>query len=99
MLRIIVFNIIIIIKKKNPEDTQFADEYYSELFVYKIAAKEILENYNNLPNTKEILSKLDKLQEKKNILMQEYSSIKSNMTKLYKIKRNYKTYIGINIER
>lgn len=31
--------------------------------------------------------------------MQEYSSIKSNMTKLYKIKRNYKTYIGINIER
>ena len=85
--------------KKNPEDTQFADEYYSELFVYKIAAKEILENYNNLPNTKEILSKLDKLQEKKNILMQEYSSIKSNMTKLYKIKRNYKTYIGINIER
>ena len=85
--------------KKNPEDKQFAEEYYSELSVYKIAAKEILENYKKLPNTKEILSKLDELQEKKNTLMQEYSSIKSNMTKLYKIKRNYKTYIGINIER
>ena len=85
--------------KKNPEDKQFAEEYYSELSVYKIAAKEILENYKNLPNTKEILSSLDKLQEKKNTLMQKYSSIKSNMTKLYKIKRNYKTYIGINIER
>ena len=62
--------------KKNPEDKQFAEEYYSELSVYKIAAKDILENYNKLPNTKEILSKLDELQEKKNTLMQEYS--KSN---------------------
>lgn len=85
--------------KKNPEDKQFTEEYYSELSVYKTAAKEILENHKKMPNTKEILSKLDKLQEKKNTLMQEYSSIKSNMTKLYKIKRNYKTYIGINIER
>lgn len=33
--------------KKNPEDNQFADEYYSEISVYKIAAKEILENYEN----------------------------------------------------
>ncbi|OXZ26352.1 hypothetical protein B9N49_09615 [Finegoldia magna] len=48
--------------KKNPEDTQFADEYHSELSVYKIAAKEILENYKKLPNTKEILTKLDELQ-------------------------------------
>ena len=51
--------------KKNPEDKQFAEEYYSELSVYKIAAKEILENYKKLPNTKYILSKLDELQEKK----------------------------------
>ena len=85
--------------KKNPDDKQFAEEYYSELSVYKIAAQNILKNYKKLPNTKEILAKLDELQEKKNTLMQEYSSIKSNMTKLYKIKRNYKTYIGINIER
>lgn len=59
--------------KKNPKDTQFADEYYSELSIYKIAAKEILENYKKLPNTKEILSTFDKLQEKKNTLIQEYS--------------------------
>ena len=51
--------------KKNPEDKQFAEEYYSELSVYKIAAKEILESYKKLPNTKEILTKLDNLQEKK----------------------------------
>ena len=51
--------------KRNPEDEQFAEEYYSELSIYKIATKEILENYKKLPKTKEILSKLDKLQEKR----------------------------------
>ena len=60
-------------QKKNSDDKQFSEEYYSELSVYKIAAKEILENYKKLPNIKEILTKLDKLQEKKNTLMEEYS--------------------------
>ena len=51
--------------KKSADDKQFSEEYYSELSVYKIAAKEILENYKKLPNTKQILIKLDKLQEKR----------------------------------
>ena len=59
--------------KKNLEDKQFAEEYYSELSVYKIAAKEILENYKKLPKTKEILSNLDKLQEKKNNFLTLFS--------------------------
>lgn len=48
--------------KKNPEDKQFAEEYYSELSVYKIVVKEILENYKKLTNIKEMLLNLDKLQ-------------------------------------
>ena len=59
--------------KKNLEDKQFAEEYYSELPVYKIAAKEILENYKKLPKTKEILSNFDKLQEKKNNFLTLFS--------------------------
>ena len=85
--------------KKNPEDKQFADEYYSELSVYKIAAKEILENYKKLPNTKEILSNLDKLQEKKNTLMQEYSLNKEQFSDLVQYRKNYKKYYGNEIER
>ena len=85
--------------KKNPQDKQFAEEYYSELSVYKIAAKEILENYKKLPNTKEILTRLNKLQEKKNTLMQEYSSSKSTMDKLYKIRKNYGIYMDKEVER
>ena len=85
--------------KKNPEDKQFAEEYYSELSVYKIAAKEILENYKKLPNTKEILSKLDELQEKKNTLMQEYSLNKEQLSYLVQCEKNYKKYYGIDVER
>ena len=80
--------------KKNPNDKQFADEYYSELSVYKIAAKEILENYKKLPNIKEILTKLDKLQEKKNTLMEEYSLNKEQFYDLAQYRKNYENYYG-----
>ena len=85
--------------KKNPEDKQFAEEYYSELSVYKIAAKEILVNYKKLPNTKEILSKLDELQEKKNTLMQEYSLNKEQFSELVQYRKNYKKYYGNEIKK
>ena len=84
--------------KKNLEDKQFAEEYYSELPVYKIAAKEILENYKKLPNKKEILSSLDKLQEK-NTLMQEYSLNKEQFSDLVQFRKNYENYYGIEVER
>jgi len=74
-------------------------EYYSEISVYKIAAKEILENYKKLPNTKEILSKLDELQEKKNTLMQEYSLNKEQFSDLVQYRKNYENYYGKEVER
>ena len=75
------------------------DEYYSEISVYKIAAKEILENYKKLPNTKEILSKLDELQEKKNTLMQEYFLNKEQFSDLVQYRKNYENYYGKEVER
>lgn len=81
-------------QKKNSDDKQFSEEYYSELFVYKIAAKEILENHKKLPNTKEILIKLDKLQEKNNTLMQEYSLNKEQFSDLVQYRKNHKNYYG-----
>ena len=85
--------------KKNLEDKQFAEEYYSELSVYKISAKEILESNRKLPNTKEILTKLDELQEKKNTLMQEYSLNKEQFSDLVQYRKNYENYYGIEVER
>ena len=75
------------------------DRYYSELSVYKISAKEILESYRKLPNIKEILTKLDELQEKKNTLMQEYSLNKEQFSDLVQYRKNYENYYGIEVER
>lgn len=79
--------------------SKFADEYYSELSVYKIAAKEILERYKKLPNTKEIIYKLDELQEKKNTLMQEYSLNKELFSDLVQYRKNYENYYRKEVER
>ncbi|MDU6866960.1 MAG: relaxase, partial [Veillonella sp.] len=38
-------------------------------------------------------------QEKKNTLMQEYSSTKSTMDELYQIRKNYGIYMGKEMER
>ena len=51
------------------------------------------------PNTKDILTELNKLQEKKNTLIQEYSSSKSTMDELYKIRKNYGIYMGKEMKR
>lgn len=46
-----------------------------------------------------ILAELNKLQEKKNTLMQEYSPSKSTIDELYKIRKNYGIYMGKVMER
>ena len=66
---------------------------------YENAFSEFKKSYSKLPNSRDILSELDKLQEKKNTLMQEHSSSKTTMDELYKIRKNYGIYMGKEIER
>ena len=49
-----------------------------------------------MPNSKQLFEKLEDLSKKKNTLMQEYSSAKSEMNELYQIRKNYEQYIGKN---
>lgn len=58
----------------------------------KKAVEEIKKHYFTPPKSKDILAKLDALQEKKNILMEEYSSAKTDMEELFRIRKNYETY-------
>ena len=51
-----------------------------------------------MPNSKQIFEEFEKLNEKKNTLMQEYSSSKSEMTELYQIRKNYEKYMGKEME-
>ena len=85
--------------KANPSDKSFFEEYKAQITLYENALSELKKSYSKLPDSKDILSKLDKLQEKKNTLMQEYSSTKSTMDELYQIRKNYGIYMGKEIER
>ncbi|MDU1591969.1 MAG: relaxase/mobilization nuclease domain-containing protein, partial [Streptococcus anginosus] len=85
--------------KANPYDKAFFEEYKAQITLYENALSELKKSYSKLPDSKDILSKLDKLQEKKNTLMQEYSSSKSTMNELYKIRKNYGIYMGNEMER
>ncbi|MGL5440742.1 MAG: relaxase/mobilization nuclease domain-containing protein [Filifactoraceae bacterium] len=85
--------------KANPSDTAFFSEYKSQITLYETTLAELKKSYPKLPNSMETLDRLDKLQEKKNTLMQEYSSSKSIMDTLYKIRKNYGIYMGKEMER
>ena len=83
----------------NPSDKAFFEEYKAQITLYENALSELKKSYFKLPNSKDILAELDKLQEKKNTIMQEYSSSKSTMDELYKIRKNYGIYMGKEMER
>ena len=85
--------------KAKPSDKSFFKEYKAQITLYENALSELKKSYSKLPNSKDILAELDKLQEKKNTLMQEYSSSKSTMDELYKIRKNYGIYMGKEMER
>ena len=85
--------------KSNPSDKAFFEEHKSEITRYETNLAKLKKSYSKLPDSKDILDKLDKLQEKKNTLMQEYSSTKSTMDELYQIRKNYGIYMGKEMER
>ncbi len=85
--------------KKDTIDNTFFEEHKSEIFLYQNALSELKNAYSKLPDTMDILNQLDLLHEKKNTLMQEYSSVKFDMKELYQIRKNYEKYISADIER
>ena len=74
--------------KSKPPDKAFYEEYK-----FQTAISELKKSHSKLPTTKDILTKLDTLQEKKNTLMQWYSSTKTAMDELCQIRKNYGIYM------
>ena len=68
--------------KANPSDKAFFEEHKAEITRYETALAKLKKSYSKLPNSKDILDKLDTLQEKKNTLMQEYSRVCKKLCKL-----------------
>ena len=80
--------------KVNSSDKSFYDEYKSQIISYQNALSAFKKSYSKMPDSKDILKELDLLHEKKNTLMQEYSSVKDSMSELYQIRKNYERYMG-----
>jgi len=85
--------------KKNPGDKDFVREHKSEILLYENALEALKKSYSKMPNSKLIFEELEKSNKKKNTLMQEYSSAKTEMIELYQIRKNYEQYMGKEIER
>ena len=85
--------------KKEPTDKAFAGEHKAEIILYEKVLANLKKSYSKMPNSKQIFEELEKLNEKKNTLMQEYSSSKSEMTELYQIRKNYEKYMEKEMER
>ena len=82
--------------KKNPGDKDFAREHKAEILLYENALEALKKSYSKMPNSKQLFEKLEDLNQKKNTLIQEYSSAKSEMNELYQIQKNYEQYIEKN---
>ena len=80
-------------------EIKLTKEEKAQITLYENALSELKKSYSKLPNSKEILDRLDELSEKKNTLMQEYSSSKTTMDELCKIRKNYGIYMGKEMER
>lgn len=85
--------------KANPDDEKFSKEYSAELKLYTVASKSIMETYDTVPKSKDILAELDQLQEKKNTLIQEYSKSNDLFSELVQYKKNYESYLNKEVER
>ena len=85
--------------KKDPSDKAFFEEHKLEITLDQNALSDLKESYSKPPNSKDIIKELDLLHKKKNTLMQEYSSAKSDMKEMYKIRKNYEKYMGRDMER
>jgi hypothetical protein len=85
--------------KENPNDINFSKEYSAELKLYTVASKSIMNSFKAVPKSKDILTELDELVEKKNTLMKEYSKSNDLFFELTNYKKNYELYMEKEVER
>ena len=85
--------------KKSADDRQDLLDKIKNIETKMKSLSQDMENINNINKYREILSNLDKLQEKKNTLIREYSLNKEQFSDLVQYRKNYENYYGIEVER
>lgn len=84
---------------KDKQNPIFKTDYAKEIDEYKKALALLKDNYSKMPNTEVLYKELEKLQEKKNTLYAEYSSINDLNYKLQLLKNNYDKYMNKDLGR
>lgn len=83
---------------KDKHNPIFKNDYEREISEYKKAISLLKKNYIKMPNTEILFKELQKLQEKKNTLYEEYSSVNDLNYKLQLLKNNYDKYMNKDLE-
>jgi len=99
--RNIVFNnqFIYDMYMKDNEDTDFYEEYKSQIIAYEAAIKAIKNSKYQTLNIQNLSDKYIVLEQEKTALMQEYSSQNSMLHKLQQAKKNTDLYLDNHLEK
>lgn len=81
--------------KNDPKNKDFKD-YQPQLTAYKKALENLKKEYETFPSSKDILERLEQIEEKKENIYKEYSAINTQNSELNLIKNNYEKYINKN---
>ena len=99
--RNIVFNnqFIYDMYMKDNEDTDFYEEYKSQIIAYEAAIKSLKNSKYQSLNIQDLSDKYMILEQEKTALMQEYSSQNSMLHKLQQAKKNTDLYLDNHLEK
>ena len=84
---------------KDNEDTNFYEEYKSQIIAYEAAIKAIKNSKYQTLNIQNLSDKYIVLEQEKTALMQEYSSQNSMLHKLQQAKKNMDLYLDNHLEK
>ena len=84
---------------KDKEDTDFYEEYKSQIIAYEAAIKVIKNSKYQTLNIQNLSDKYIVLEQEKTALMQEYSSQNSMLHKLQQAKKNTDLYLDNSLEK
>ena len=84
---------------KDNEDTDFYEEYKSQIIAYEAAIKAIKNSKYQTLNIQNLSDKYIVLEQEKTALMQEYSSQNSMLHKLQQAKKNTDLYLDNHLEK
>ena len=82
--------------KENTSDKAFFEEHKTEIKRYETDLTKLKKFYSKLPDSKDVLDKLDKLKEYPNARVFFYQS---TMDELYQVRKNYGIYMGKEMKR